>query len=87
MRSRSVHVWVRNSNQNVLILLDQARRCLDLLGGIGIRIKRGETNVRYLRRGYLRFVFPTRQMALRYQKLVEDYCASSVLTRRYKPVN
>jgi hypothetical protein len=79
-----VHVTVGRANQDRLILLDQARRLLDLLGGPGIRLKRGQKNRRFVRQGYLRFVFKSRALARKYQDLVDEFCASAVTTKRYR---
>lgn len=46
--------------------LDFARRQADHLGPYGFRAKRGETNLRYIRRGYLRLKFPSRGLAKAY---------------------
>jgi hypothetical protein len=46
--------------------LDRARRQADHLGPYGVRAKRGETNMRYMRRGCLRLKFPSRGLAKAY---------------------
>lgn len=76
-----VDVKVRNTNQNPLVLLDQARRLLDLQGRNGIIAKRGQTNVRYGKAGHLRFPFADKASAIRFQSTVEEYCSPAVRTR------
>jgi hypothetical protein len=83
MAKRAVHVFVAKSNRNRLREADLARRLLDLLGRVGIMIKRGQTNARFLAQGYFRFVFPSRALAIRYQDLVDEHCPSIVTTKRY----
>jgi hypothetical protein len=57
--------------------LDRARRQADHLGPYGFRAKRGETNMRYMRRGCLRLKLPSRGLARafieRVKKLDEPY--------------
>lgn len=86
MAKREVLVFVPKSNRNRLREADLARRLLDLLGRVGIMIKRGQTNARFLAQGYFRFVFPNRAMAVRYQELVEEHCPANVTTRRYRVI-
>jgi hypothetical protein len=80
----SIRLWVGRTNRQALMLLDQARRLLDHLGRPGIEMKRHQTNSHYQQRGYLRFVFPNRQMAMRYQHMVDEFCSPSVHTKRYR---
>jgi hypothetical protein len=66
-----VEVKVGSSNQNPLVLLDQARRLVDLQGEF--TAKRNQTNDRYLGKERLRMVFSNRASAERYQAAVEEY--------------
>ena len=62
----------------------QVRRLADKLGRPGIEGKRGQTNKRVKRKGYVRIVFPTRRLAKQYQALVAQMWGSSVPTRRFR---
>lgn len=66
-----VRVRVGSKNRGRLFLLDHARRQTDHFGPQGIRAKRGQTNERFRKRGYIRLVFPTRTMAKRYMRRVD----------------
>ncbi|MCB8881697.1 hypothetical protein ACELLULO517_15725 [Acidisoma cellulosilytica] len=83
---RSVRVKVRRSNRNIYILLDQARRLLDtVIGGrLGFTLKKHQTNDLFDKKGYLRFVFPSKALAIQFQDAVEEFCSSAVSTMRYK---
>lgn len=65
-------------------LIGQVRSLADELGRPGIIGKRGQTNDRVLRKGYVRIVLPTRQLAKDYQALVAQLWGSSVPTQRFK---
>ncbi|MGM4904959.1 hypothetical protein AB8B21_12335 [Tardiphaga sp. 866_E4_N2_1] len=82
MTDYPVRVFVGPTNSKAEIILDQARRMVDLMGRF--TTKRGQTNSRFARVGYLRFVFPTRRIARKFQSLVSQYCAPSVTTKRYR---
>lgn len=58
-----VRVHVGPPTRTRLDLLDQARRQADHLGPFGFRAKRGQTNRKYRRKGFLRLKFPTRRLA------------------------
>jgi hypothetical protein len=61
-----VLIEVGAATRKRLELLDQARRQADLLGPLGIRAKRWQTNRRYRRVGHLRLAFPTQALARAY---------------------
>jgi len=81
---RVVRVYVGRSNHAKLDVLDVARRQLDHLGPLGMRAKRGQTNRRYLRKGYLRFEFRTVAMRRRFADRVAEFCDPSVFLEFYK---
>lgn len=82
--NRIVHIFVGKTNHDPCDLVDVARWQVDHLGPVGIRAKRDQTNARFLKTGYLRFVFPTRQMRQRFLDRVEEHCHPAVTFRIYR---
>ncbi|QDO96991.1 hypothetical protein FNB15_06760 [Ferrovibrio terrae] len=78
----SVKFRVRSTNVDPEMMLDAARRQGDLMGDFCL--KRGQTNARYKRHGYLEFFFPTRQTAREFQNRVEQLCGTAVETKRLR---
>jgi hypothetical protein len=76
--NRIIRVYVSEADRNPLMTADGVRRQSDYLGPAGIRAKRGQTNVRFQKTGYLRFVFPSRQMRTRFLDRVRKYCGRGV---------
>ena len=69
---RIVYVTVKKTNCNRCFLIDLARRQTDHLGPLGIKAKRGQTNARFLKRGYIRLRFPTRMLRQRFAERVRE---------------
>ncbi len=65
-------------------LIGQIRRLADEFGRAGIIGKRGQTNLRIHRQGYLRIVWPTRRQARQYQDAVAEFWGDRVSTRRFR---
>jgi hypothetical protein len=61
-----VRIHVVTAMRRQLDLLDLARRQADHLGPLGFRAKKRQTNIRFRRKGFLRFRFPTRRLAQNY---------------------
>jgi hypothetical protein len=61
-----VQISVGRPTRARLDALDLARRQADHLGPYGFRAKNGETNIRYMRDGFLRLIFPSRGLAKAY---------------------
>ena len=81
----SVQVHFRNfGNHQPGQLIGQVRRLADEFGRPGIIGKRGQKNARVLKKGYLRIVWPTRQLAKAFQRLVEEFWGHLVSTRRFR---
>jgi hypothetical protein len=77
-------VYVKKTNRRPTDQLDVARRQADHLGPVGIAAKKGQTNAVFRKKGYLRFVFPTRAMRERYVTRVEENCDSAIEVWRFK---
>jgi len=71
-------------NLNRARLVGQVRRLADEFGRPGIVGKRGQTNGRVSDQGYLRIVWPSRQLARRYQDTVSEFWGDRVSTKRFK---
>jgi hypothetical protein len=65
-------------------VIGQVRRLADELGRPGIIAKRGQTNARVVRKGYLRTVWTTRRLAKNYQAKVAEFWGHLISTRRFK---
>ena len=85
---RIAKVSVGKTNRNPCDLVDVARRQVDHLGPIGIKAKKGQTDEVFLKRGYLRFVFPTVALRRKFADRVEEHCDSDVIVdflKRHHP--
>lgn len=82
-----VRVKIGKTNRRQLDLLDGARRRTDYLGKDGMRAKKGQTDRRYRRKGYLRLVFPDRAMARAYMRRVERLGEPAIKLRLMKNPN
>ena len=71
-------------NLNKPRLMGQVRRLADEFGRPGIVGKRGQTNPRIRRQGYLRIAWPTRRLARQYQDAVAEFWGDRVSTRRFR---
>lgn len=78
-------VYVRKTNHDPCDLLDVARRQVDQLGPAGMRAKAGQTDVRFLQKGYIRLVFPTRAMRRRFADRLREHCHSAAEVRFFRP--
>ena len=81
---RIARIYVRKTNHDPCDLIDVARRQVDHLGRIGIQAKRKQTNSRFLKKGYLRFVFPTRAMRRHFTERIDEHCHPAVQVRFFK---
>ena len=81
---RIARISVGKTNHNVCDLLDVARRQADHLGPVGMAAKRGQTNARFLRKGYLAFVFPDIATRSKFVRRVREFCHPAVDIGLYK---
>lgn len=75
-------ISVGKTNHNPCDLIDAARRHADHLGRAGIIAKSGQTNKRFMKKGYLRLPFSSRAMRERFIDRVEEHCDPAVKIRR-----
>ncbi len=81
----SVQVYFDEFGNHVLShIIGQVRRLADEFGRPGITGKRGQTNRRVKRKGYLRIVWPTRKLAKAFQRLVKEIWGHLASTRRFR---
>lgn len=82
---RVVKVYIRRlGNLRWSHLVAQIRHLADQFGRPGITGKRGQTNLRVRQQGYLRIVFPSKQMAIDYQDAVASFWGDRVETKRFR---
>ena len=81
---RALYVWPGTGRMKnpFVVVFDQVRRQFDYLGGIGFRLKRGLTDRKIQKDGYIRVMFPTRALAKKFQRRVERYCDDSLVVER-----
>ena len=75
---RIVYLSVGKTNQNPLDLIDAARRQLDHFGRPGICAKRDQTDEKFAKDGFLRFVFPTKARRKAYLSRIEEHCSPAI---------
>ena len=81
----SVRVYFDNyGNHPPAWIMGQIRRLADEFGWWGIQAKRGQTNKRIRRKGYLRLVWPTRRLAKSYQAAVDELWGHIASNKRFK---
>lgn len=82
---REVRIFFNNvGNLRWEFVLAQIRHLADQFGWHGIVGKRGQTNRRVRRQGYLSVILPSKQMAIDYQDAVEQFWGDRVETKRYR---
>lgn len=79
----SVHVKVGQTNKDPVPLADTARRQANYLGREGFRAMGGQTDTRFLARGYHRLLFRKRATAKAFQARVDQICDPAVTTKRF----
>jgi hypothetical protein len=82
----------QTTNRDPIELIDRVRRQADYLGGrVGFRAKRGQTDLLFRKRGYLRLLFPDRGSARRFMRRVDGLSEPAIeqelirSSRRYRP--
>ncbi len=80
----SVHAYPKKGVKNQKFLNEQVRRTADLLGHSGIIAKRGQFDTVIAKQGFLCTVWPTRQLAKKFQALVKKRWGTSIETRRFR---